>query len=332
MPACCSSCSRGSHASMLFLLLQRVSCQHCSASTAPSGSSPLLLPQLLSPHSSVSALRAISSAPASVALPPIKPPECTNTPPGMPEIWLSSASRKPRQAAGSGRRLSKLPGATPTACTRHFFSRSSCRATMGPPEQKWRSLTDADWLRGQKKAAHPPTHSPQDTPVHRAAGLQLPDSRCGRLHLRAPMATPAAHLIEDILDGATDPQVHLQAACMSGAGGVSAMSITGMQPQHATLTHTTPQACSRDIHTHTHTHTTHTTHHRLAAACEAREAEQPPGGTRQTCRPAPPCLSQGSRLPQGHPGTPHQRRVDWRAFRAGHPPTHPPSFFQSERR
>lgn len=60
---------------------------------------------------------------------------------GGPQTDLSSASRSPRQGTGSALRLSKLPGATPTACIRHLRSRSSCggaQREQGPaqPNQK----------------------------------------------------------------------------------------------------------------------------------------------------------------------------------------------------
>ncbi len=60
---------------------------------------------------------------------------------GKPRTDLSSASRSPRQGTGSALRLSKLPGATPTACIRHLRSRSSCgfaQRGQGPaqPSQK----------------------------------------------------------------------------------------------------------------------------------------------------------------------------------------------------
>ena len=67
----------------------------------------------------------MASAPSSVALPPMNPLMCTNTPPGMPLTRDNSSSLNPLHVAGSGQRLSKLPGATAMACTRHCLARSS---------------------------------------------------------------------------------------------------------------------------------------------------------------------------------------------------------------
>ena len=48
--------------------------------------------------SACNVLRAISSTPSYVWLPPMKPPACTKIQPGMPVSLLSSSSNKPRHA------------------------------------------------------------------------------------------------------------------------------------------------------------------------------------------------------------------------------------------
>jgi hypothetical protein len=47
----------------------------------------------------------------------------------MPHFADSSASRSPRQGSGIERRFSKEEGDLETACSRHFFSRSSSYRT-----------------------------------------------------------------------------------------------------------------------------------------------------------------------------------------------------------
>jgi hypothetical protein len=63
------------------------------------------------------AANAIFMTPSSVLLPPMKPLACTNTQPSIPVNLLSSSSRMPRQASGSGFLDSNDTGDTLTACT-----------------------------------------------------------------------------------------------------------------------------------------------------------------------------------------------------------------------